>query len=73
MDSTMETSQSRSSTKMVVIVMLDALLRGLQVGLVFYIGLTMWAIQLELYAAAPLFMLAGVSCGLLWVLVKRDH
>ena len=72
MDSTMETSQSRSSTKMVVIVMLDALLRGLQVGLVFYIGLTIWAIQLELYAMAPLFMLAGVSCGLLWVVVKRE-
>ena len=71
MDSTMETSQSRSSTKMVVIVMLDALLRGLQVGVVFCIGLTIWAIQLELYEMAPLFMLAGVSCGLLWVLVKR--
>lgn len=52
--------------------MLDALLRGLQVGVVFYIGLTIWAIQLELYAMAPLFMLAGVSCGLLWVVVKRE-
>ena len=69
----MSSTEKKQTNEVVVIVMLDSLLRGLKISAFLYIALTIWVIQIELYAMAPLFMCASIVCGLVWCILAKDR
>ena len=69
----MSSTEKKQSNEVVVIIMLDSLLRGLKISAFLYIALTIWVVQMELYAMAPLFMGASMLCALLWVIFAKDR
>lgn len=69
----MSSTEKKQSNEVVVIIMLDSLLRGLKISAFLYIALTIWVVQMELYAMAPLFIGASMLCAILWVIFAKDR